>query len=56
VAGALGGAIFQPVAGNILQLTHSYVPLFVFSGFAYLLALLLLRTLAPGLNRAVLES
>jgi ACS family hexuronate transporter-like MFS transporter len=53
VAGALGGAIFQPAAGHILQLTHSFVPLFVYSAFAYLLALLLLRTLAPGLQRAL---
>lgn len=53
VAGALGGAIFQPVAGHILQLTHSFAPLFLFSAFAYLLALLLLRTLAPGLQRAM---
>ncbi|HVZ83082.1 MAG TPA: MFS transporter [Terracidiphilus sp.] len=52
VAGAVGGAIFQPVAGNILQLTHSYVPLFMYSAFAYLLALVLLRTLAPGLKPA----
>lgn len=55
VAGALGGAIFQPVAGNVLQLTGSYVPLFLYSGCAYLIALVVLRTLAPGLNRAVLE-
>lgn len=53
VAGAVGGAIFQPVAGHILQLTHSFVPLFLYSGFAYLLALLLLRTLAPGLRPAL---
>jgi ACS family hexuronate transporter-like MFS transporter len=56
VAGALGGAIFQPVAGNILQLTHSYVPLFVYSGCAYLIALVVLRTLAPGLRRANLAA
>jgi ACS family hexuronate transporter-like MFS transporter len=56
VAGALGGAIFAAVAGHILQFTHSYVPLFIYSAFAYLLALLLLRTLAPGLKRAQLES
>jgi ACS family hexuronate transporter-like MFS transporter len=54
VGGALGGAIFAQVAGHVLQFTHSYVPLFIFSGSAYLLALLLLRTLAPGLKRAVL--
>ncbi|HZB89575.1 MAG TPA: MFS transporter, partial [Terracidiphilus sp.] len=51
-AGAVGGAIFQPVAGNILQLTRSYVPLFMYSAFAYLLALVLLGTLAPGLKPA----
>lgn len=56
VAGALGGALFQPIAGHILELTHSFVPLFVYSAFAYLIALLLLRTLAPGLRRAVLEN
>jgi ACS family hexuronate transporter-like MFS transporter len=55
VGGALGGAIFAQVAGHVLQLTGSYVPLFVFSGFAYLIALGLLRLLAPGLKRAVLE-
>jgi MFS transporter, ACS family, hexuronate transporter len=54
VAGAVGGAVFQPVAGHILQLTHSFAPLFLFSAFAYLVALLLLRTLAPGLQRATL--
>ncbi|MDE3189124.1 MAG: MFS transporter [Acidobacteriota bacterium] len=53
VAGALGGAIFAAVAGNILQITHSYVPLFIYSAFAYLIALVLLRTLAPGLRRAL---
>lgn len=53
VGGALGGAIFALVAGHILQLTHSYVPLFLYSGFAYLLALIILRTLAPGLKRAL---
>ena len=54
VAGALGGAVFQPVAGHVLQLTGSYVPLFLYSGCAYLVALLVLRTLAPGLKRAEL--
>jgi ACS family hexuronate transporter-like MFS transporter len=53
VGGALGGAIFALVAGHILQFTHSYVALFLYSGFAYLAALLILRTLAPGLKRAL---
>jgi ACS family hexuronate transporter-like MFS transporter len=55
VAGALGGAIFQPIAGQVLQRTHVYAPLFIYCGFAYLLALVLLRTLAPGLKRAELD-
>ena len=61
VAGALGGALFQPIAGNILQRAREmhtdsgFVPLFVYSGCAYLLALFLLRTLAPGLRRAELN-
>jgi len=38
-----------------LQLTGSYVPLFLYSGSAYLVALLLLRTLAPGLKRAMAQ-
>lgn len=55
VAAAIGGAIFQPLAGHVLQLTHSYVPLFVYSGSAYLVALVLLRTLSPGLRQALPE-
>jgi ACS family hexuronate transporter-like MFS transporter len=54
VGGAVGGAIFALVAGHILQFTHSYVSLFIYSGSAYLIALMLLRALAPGLNRAQL--
>jgi len=54
VAGALGLAIFSPVAGHVLQAKHGhYAPLFMFCATAYLVALLLLRTLAPGLKRAM---
>ncbi len=55
VGGALGGAIFAAIAGHILQFSHSYIPLFLYSSSAYLLALLLLRLFAPGLKRAALE-
>ncbi len=55
VAGAVGGAILGVVAGHILELTHSYTPLFLYAAFAYLTALVLLRTLAPGLKRALPE-
>jgi MFS transporter, ACS family, aldohexuronate transporter len=60
VAGALGGAIFQPIAGDVLQRAREmhtqggFIPLFIYSGCAYLIALVLLRTLAPGLKRAQL--
>ena len=53
LAGAAGGAIFAMVTGNILQITHSYVPLFFYFASAYLVALVVLRTLAPGLKRAM---
>jgi MFS transporter, ACS family, hexuronate transporter len=56
VGGATGGAIFAAIAGHILQFTHSYIPLFLYSAFAYLLAVILLRTLAPGLKPALLEA
>ncbi len=56
VAGAAGGAIFAAAAGHILQITHSYTPLFLYAAFAYLVALALLRTLAPGLKRALPEA
>jgi ACS family hexuronate transporter-like MFS transporter len=55
VGGALGGAIFAAIAGHILQFTHSYIPLFLYSAFAYLVALVVLRALAPGLKRALPE-
>lgn len=60
VAGAVGGAIFQPIAGDVLERAREmhtqsgFVPLFIYSGFAYLIALVLLRSLAPGFKRAEL--
>ncbi len=44
--------IFAQAAGHILQFTGSYVSLFVFCGFAYLIALGVLSILAPGLRPA----
>jgi len=51
MAGSVGGALFAFFAGHILQLTHSYASLFGIAGSAYLLALLILYLLAPGLKR-----
>jgi MFS transporter, ACS family, hexuronate transporter len=52
VGGAIGGALIATFAGFLLQLTHSYVPLFVIAGSAYLLALLIFHLLAPKMQPA----
>jgi len=51
MAGSAGGAIFAFFAGHVLQLTHSYTILFGLAAGAYLLALLILYLLAPGLKK-----
>ena len=51
MAGAAGGALLINYAGYILQLTHSYATLFAIAASAYLAAMLILVTLAPGLKR-----
>jgi ACS family hexuronate transporter-like MFS transporter len=50
MAGSLGGALFAFFAGHILGLTHSYASLFAIAASAYLLALVMLSSLAPGLK------
>ena len=52
MAGSLGSALFAFFAGHILQLTHSYVILFSVASTSYLLALIVLYVLAPGLKKA----
>ena len=51
MAGSFGSAIFAFFAGHVLQLTHSYASLFGISASAYLLALIVLCLLAPGLRK-----
>ena len=53
--GAIGGMLIATVTGFILQITHSYVSVFMIAGFAYLLALLLIHLLAPRLEPAAIE-
>ena len=48
-AGALGGVVFSAMAGEILQHTHSYAPLFIISGSVYLVALFAFDRLAGRL-------
>ena len=51
MAGSVGGFLLANYAGYILQLTHSYSSLFAIAASAYLIALLIMVTLAPGLRR-----
>jgi ACS family hexuronate transporter-like MFS transporter len=54
MAGSMGSALFAFFAGHILQLTHSYASLFGIAASAYLLALVILCLLAPGLQKVEL--
>ena len=49
MAGSVGGVLFSVSAGRILEMTHSYSALFGISAGAYLVAIVILRILAPGL-------
>ncbi len=51
MAGYVGSALFAFFAGHILQLTHSYAVLFGIASSAYLLALIVMYLLAPGLKK-----
>jgi ACS family hexuronate transporter-like MFS transporter len=50
MAGSIGAVLFSLSTGWVLQLTHSYTPLFVLSASAYLVGLVFLQLLAPGLR------
>jgi ACS family hexuronate transporter-like MFS transporter len=50
--GAIGGMIFQASAGLIVDHYHSYLPLFVVAGSAYLLAIGFIQALSPRLEPA----
>jgi ACS family hexuronate transporter-like MFS transporter len=49
--GAIGGMLIATFAGWVLQATGSYVPMFIIAGSVYLIALLSVHLLAPGLDR-----
>jgi ACS family hexuronate transporter-like MFS transporter len=53
MAGAIGGGVMQLVAGRIAD--YSYLPLFIFAGTAYLLALIIIDRLSPQLRAAKLD-
>ena len=49
-AGAIGGSLIATVAGFILQLTGSYLILFIICGSAYLVALFVFNLLVPKIE------
>ena len=50
MAGAVGGMFIATAAGFILQITGSYVSLFIVSGGVYLLALFIINLLVPEIK------
>ena len=52
MCGAVAGMIFQFSAGRIVDHFHTYLPLFVIAGSAYILAVLIIHLLAPRLEPA----
>ena len=52
--GAVGGMLISTFTGFLLQLTGSYVPVFVLAGSTYLLALGLINILSPKLEPVTL--
>ncbi len=53
--GAIGGMLIATFTGFLLQLTGSYVPIFVISGSVYLVALLVIQILTPRLIPAEIQ-
>lgn len=53
-AGALGGMFIAKFAGWTLEATGSYIPLLLFAGITYLVALAIIHLLVPRLEPAVL--
>jgi ACS family hexuronate transporter-like MFS transporter len=56
MVGSLGSALFAFFAGHVLQLTHNYAVLFGIASSAYLLALVVLCVLAPGLKKVEISA
>ena len=48
--GAVGGMMFAPVAGYVLQWFHTYVPLFIIAGVMHPLAMIVLQQVVPRIE------
>jgi ACS family hexuronate transporter-like MFS transporter len=55
MAGAVGGMLISYIVGSILQLSGSYVPIFIIAGSAYLAAWVIIQLLVPKLEPAPVE-
>jgi ACS family hexuronate transporter-like MFS transporter len=53
--GAVGGMFIATLAGWVLQVSGSYLPMFFIAGSVYLTALLIIHLLAPRLERAPID-
>ena len=49
--GSVGGMLAASATGFVLQATGSYVPMFVYAGFSYLLILAILHRMIPRIGR-----
>jgi ACS family hexuronate transporter-like MFS transporter len=56
MAGAVGGALMMVYAGDIVQLTGSYTSLFEFCAYIYLISMVIMILIAPGLKRVDLTA
>lgn len=56
MSGALGGVLLQLATGYIVNITKSYVPLFIIACIAYLLALIIIQGITPRLAAARIKS
>jgi ACS family hexuronate transporter-like MFS transporter len=54
--GAVGGMFIATFAGWVLQVSGSYIPMFIIAGSVYLLALLIIHLLVPRLERAEIDT
>src|SRR5262249_46073292 len=52
MAGAVGGMLIAKITGYVLQMTGSYVPVFLIAASAYLVALAIIHALVPTLAQA----
>jgi ACS family hexuronate transporter-like MFS transporter len=55
MAGSVGGMLFAASAGWIIELTGSYLPLFIMAGSAYILALVIMHLIVPRMQPAQID-